>query len=769
MSLRSAIILWCAWSCCLATTVQAQPPAISFAQPAGIPPGTATDVTFFGTNLSGPTAFWSDLEAAAELAPGIENNGSLGDRVTYRIAPPADAAVGIVGYRVATGQGISHLRLLMVDDLPTAVDNGANQSPETAQAIPFPTAIDGACETESFDYYRFAGFAGQRLAVEVVAQRLGSRLDPVVRLLDSARHELAYSDDEPSIGADCRFVCRLPADGEYLLEIRDIRYQGSDAHRYRMRIGDFPLVTVPFPLAAASGTTAQILVCQATGSRLMPADLRLEVAVPAELASPLLRLGVRYPAGQGSAFTTLAVGRDDEAIEFEPNDTPETASPARLSGAWNGRFEKAGDRDYYQFDAPAGARFQFVGQTRSLGSPSDLYLRLYRADGTLLGEADDSGTAEGVLDYTFAEAGVYRLMVEDLHRRGGPEHAYRVGIESYHPGFTLTLDSDRFDAPQGGVFVANVSCQRSGYDGPITLSLEGCGETFALSGQMIPENKSETVLNVTLPSSLPTGAWRHLRVVGRADIGGREFVAQASTLAALRGQFFGLPFPPQDLDGLVGLGVGPVFPDFFKLAIEGSSIVFPQLVGRAAFDVRAERLAGYQGPIALRVDGLPPGFSAEVKSIEKDQNEATIVVTGPPAAAPATHRLRVVGSATHQNQPKQVVLGDLPLRVTQPLEIAVAPAGPLAAGGTQKVKFTARLFNEEKPAMTITWVELPPGVTGPESITIPAGQIEVETELKAAGDAMTGQTLNIAALAKTTILGREIVVPATGTIEVRSP
>src|SRR5207253_1287833 len=107
--------------------------------------------------------------------------------------------------------GISNLRLVMVDDLPSVADNGANKTVETAQAISLPVSIDGACEPESFDYYKFQGVAGQKITVEVVARRLGYPLDPVVRLMDGGGRELAYSDDAAGIGADCRFAYTIPA------------------------------------------------------------------------------------------------------------------------------------------------------------------------------------------------------------------------------------------------------------------------------------------------------------------------------------------------------------------------------------------------------------------------------------------------------------------------------------------------------------------------------------------------------------------------------
>ncbi len=41
-------------------------------------------------------------------------------------------------------------------------------------------------------------------------------------------------------------------------------------------------------------------------------------------------------------------------------------------------------------------------------------------------------------------------MVEELTYAGGPQHVYGLRVEDYRPGFSLALDADKFDPPQGG-------------------------------------------------------------------------------------------------------------------------------------------------------------------------------------------------------------------------------------------------------------------------------------------------------------------------------
>ncbi|MBI2825456.1 MAG: PPC domain-containing protein [Planctomycetia bacterium] len=730
----------------------AQAPSITHTVPAAVAAGAATDIVLYGANLAAPTGAWWGMPAEAALTPGVDKNGTEPAQVSYRVNVPATAAVGIYGLRVANGGGISNLRLLMVDDLPSAVDNGSNKSPEAAQQITLPVAVDGACEAESYDFYRFEAVAGQRITVEVVARRLGYPLDAVIRLLDSSGHELAYSDDEPGIGADCRFAHTIAVNGTYLLELRDIRYLGGPTHRYRMRVGNFPLATTTYPMGGRRGSQAKVRLAGAEGAEMAP----MVVPMPASSAVDRMTVAAKFPGGQGSGIVNVAVGSASEQVELEPNDTPETASPVTLPTAINGRFDAAKDRDWFQFEAKQGQRWVFTGKTRSLGSPSDLFMRLSKADGGQVAEAEDSGTEDGIIDFTAPADGVYRLMVEDLLRRGGPDFVYRITVEVYRPGFTLAVEGEKFDAPTRGVFVAKVTCARRDYDGPIALSVEGAGEGLSLAGNTIAEKGKETVLRVTLPANMEPGRWANVRILGRAKIGDAEFQTTASTLTPLKTALGGWAYPPADLDGLVGLGVGPVFPDFFQLsAAPAGAIPFPQFVGTTSFKVEAKRLNKFDDKIELAVAGLPEGVSAKVAPIEKGKPEVAIEVAGPMALAEGDYPLSITGTATFQNQPKTVTIADLVLRVVKPVQVSLAPAGPLVAGGKQAVAVKLTRYGDATGPVTVRLKHVPTGMSGPPEVTVPEGQNEAAIELSAAGDMAAGK-VEIAATATMKVKDRAV-------------
>ncbi|HEX4143717.1 MAG TPA: PPC domain-containing protein [Pirellulales bacterium] len=669
-------------ACCLCGAMgNAQVPKLKSAIPTGIVPGQPVNVTFTGEALNQPTGLWTNLPGCVKLAPGIDQNGDQPGSVTYCCELPANSAPGIYGIRLATGQGISNVRLLVVDDLPTVLEAPDNASLAKAQQLQLPVAVEGAAKAESRQYYTFHVEAGTRLSVEVLARRLGSPLDSFVRLLDGSGNELVYSDDDEATGADSRFVHRFETAGDYYLEIGDIRYYGDAEYRYRLRLGDFPLVTAPFPLGVQAGSVGRIEVTGKAIVELPPIEARAPASTVGARDTERLRIKAEYPGGQGSSVVTLVNSPGLEQVEFEPNDRLETASPVDPVGAVNGRFAADHDRDYFRFTAKKADHLLLLGRTRSLGIAHDLLLRLFDSNGKQVAQGVPTSNDESQIDILFSDAGLYTLSVEDLLGRGGPDHVYRVEFAPAIGGFSLSTDSDRYNVPRGGVFQITVTAVRSGYTGPIELALATTDTAFKLAGAVIPEGTSAGVLTVTVPDSLPPGSWQTFQVVGRATIEKQPFEARAGCLASLRKTLNGMSNPPSELDGTLMLGIGPVFPQFIKLDADDKIVLVPQLAGKASFKVKATRLEKFDGPISLTVEELPAGFALAAPNaalIKKGENDTVLEVTAPLAVAEGDHPIRVVGTGTHSLQPGRGSL-DLTLRVVKPVTAAATQGGATPA------------------------------------------------------------------------------------------
>lgn len=731
----------CAVVCCLllvsASTVFGQVPKLTYVSPSAVAPGQTVDVTLFGSDLTNPTAVWNSLPTGSkvELSKDIAKNGESKTQVTYRVTTPKEAPVGAYAVRLATAGGASNVKVLLVDDCPT-LPMAANTTIATAQELQLPVAIEGACTAEAYHYFKFRGEAGQRVAIDVWAKRIGSLLDPVVRVLDAQGKDLAFGDDNETTESDSQVAITLPAAGEYLIELRDIRYQGTANHRFRMRVGELPLVTTSYPAAVQKGATTRVTLLGDAGEPEQSAEVTVSAAHAAEFVS----VAARFPKGKVATPVMVPVSAGIEQIEFEPNDTLETASPLQLSGAINGRFDLAKDRDYFKFDAKKGQRFLLSGKTRTLGVPSDLLLRVVDAKGAQVAEADDVGLDEGVLDFNCSADGTYYLVVDELLGRGGANHIYRVEITPYTAGFTLTLDVDAkakiegepFNPPKGGSFTTKVVATRRGYTGPIALSVEGLPEGVKYSGNTIAEAKNDTLLVVTVPETLEAGKFYPVRVVGKATIDKQEVVAFASTINHLRTQLNGLNTPPGGLDGYAMVAVGPPAPDFFKLELAAPAVM-PLLTGTASVKLKVTKLNKFDDKITLKLDGLPTGYAAKEATIEKGKAEGVIEITGPANGVEGTVPLRIAASATFNNQPKTIVT-ELPLKIVKPLSVSATLGGSVNPPLTVKVERAPGVTGEVKIALA----NLPRGLSA-APVTIAADKSEATVTLKMEPNAVRGE------------------------------
>ena len=512
-------------------------------------PGKTTTVTFSGENLNGAEELWTSFPAKVARVSSDKTNDPGSGKVTFQLSIPKDVPLGVRAVQLTTTNGASDLHLFMIDDLPNVTKTGTNKTIASAQELKLPVAVDGNSEETSFDYYAFRAKKGQRVAVEVVANRLGSPLDPVVRLLDAAGRELIYCDDDPAIGSDARFSFTAPSAGRYLIELRDIGYQGGPKYHYRLRVGNFPLASEPFPLGARQGAETKLIFVGRNIEGVRPVNLR----VPENATR--VPLNVKFRGSHGSGFVTLTASQFPELLEVEPDDTPETATKVLVPSVVNGRFARPKDRDWFEFLAAKDQRLVFSGRTRSLGSPCDLFMRLFNADGKQLGEADISGANEGTLTNKFSEDGTYRLLVEELNRQAGPDLLYRIQIEPFQPGFTLSVETNRVEAASNGSFEIKVTAARREYDGPITVSPVGLVDDFALENNVVAEKKTETTLKVKLPAHVEAGQLLHFNIAGKARVGVADFETTASTMPALKKLFPLLRYPPADLDGMIALGI----------------------------------------------------------------------------------------------------------------------------------------------------------------------------------------------------------------------
>lgn len=717
----------------------AQSPVINGTTPQAVAPGTTQTIKVRGGSLAGPTAWWSSFATTATLATDVPENGKNPAEIAYSLAIPPEAGIGVHGIRVANPAGVSNLWLVMVDDLPSVAQVKPNADITQAQVVAVPAGIDGQVDALGRNFYKFTAAAGQVLSFEVVARRLGSPLDPMVRILDTNGRELAYSDDAPGLGGDSRLSHTFAAAGDYFVEVRDIRYQGGGNFNYRLRIGNFPCVNTPYPLGVKRGTAADVSVTGLNTAGATP----VSVNVPLENPAQWINVGFKLPNGTGSGFGSLSVTSADEALEVEPNNEQPMATKVALGAHLNGRFEQPGDVDRFTFTAKAGQRFLLAGVTRQQGSPTDLFLRLLNPAGGQVAAADDNGPNEGIIDFTFPADGDYTLLVEDLHRRGGSEFAYRVSVTPFQAGFDLAVSTDTLNVPLQGIKHFTVTAVRRGYDGPIELALADAPANVAATPCVIGPGQTTAILTVLNTGLNPDGQIYPTKVIGKAKIGEAEITEFATASAAQKATFANMPVPPKVLQSAIA--VGATAQPFFVLRTEPAELVFGKNLS-ASVKIKTMR-TDFVEAITLAVEpaqnGLPAGITAAVKPIDKDQGEVEIVFTANAQAPLGLFQGVLLGTGKKGDATVVQAAPAIRLRLEAPYSLKIEIGeGKVAKGGTLKGKVVATRNPAYNGPIVLTFANLPAGVTAAPA-TIAEGQAEVEVVLTVAADAAAATVENV--------------------------
>ncbi len=628
LSFISALAAGC-WLLASAASAPAQAPSITSTFPQAVRPGESVDVTIRGDNLAGVTELWTSFPCETALSPDVKENSKNNEQVVYRINVPAEAYVGVHAIRVATPRGVSALKLLVLDDLPSIAQDKSNKTPDKAQQVSTSAAIDGVVDSLSQNYFKFEAQAGQSISFEVLARRIGSALDPTIRILAGDGHELIYSDDVPGLSGDSRVCYTFQDAGQYLLELRDIRYQGGGNYFFRLRIGDFPCVTVPDPMGAKRGSDLTLNFAGTHIDDVQP----LSFKIPTDPQLSWITVGAKRVGGTSSGFAILSVGDGEEFVEKEPNDTAEKANHVPLGASLNGRMNQPGDTDGFVFSAKKGQKLSFRSVTRSQGSPCDLTLKLLNAKG---GKVADSGTGDGSINATFPADGDYTLLVRHLNRKGGDPFGYRIAVTETRTGFTLSASADRVNVPAaGGTGTVSVVAGRNGYNGPIAVAVTGLPQGITSVPTVIGPGLNSVVLTLKSSADAPAGQIIPVRIVGTAKIGDAEVQSEASVIGALKGALNGMLWPPQFLSEATVVGLGPKAP--FSLRTEPAELVFGR-DKKATVKIIVERQSGFDEEITLALNplpkgnpqkgGLPGGVSAAFKPIPKGKNEIEVVFSG---------------------------------------------------------------------------------------------------------------------------------------------
>jgi hypothetical protein len=485
-------------------------PAITRVNPLGIQAGSESTITIQGSGfLPEPRLIASFPIEKQELQPGAAAN-----QVVFKVTVPAHIPSGIHAIRIVSSTGNSNLTAIAVDRLA--------QQDFSDQLDSLPRAVNGQLAGGQILKTTFTGKKGQRVVVDVEAQRLGSNLRPVIRVLDERGTQVAWSPPKPLLLGDARCEFTLPGDGTYTIQLHDLLYKGPQPGFFRMKVGALEYVDFVFPVGAQRGEQVSVQLLSASPGLPEMVDLTTGTGSVQQLS-----IGTEGLFGGSRPFVVLS---DHLEVIEQQLDGDAIQQVAAAPVAINGRLTEVGGRDRYQLAVTPGSTLRFDVVAQRIGSAIDGVLTIKDPGGKQIGRNDDrGGTLDPGLDLT-VPAGVEQVIVEfeSLDRRAGPAHIYRIKIVDLgQADFQIQLATDHFSVPAGASQAMKLQITRRGYDGPIELSGDGFPEGVILSGTTIPAGSNNAVIAISSNSS----DWIDfpLRIVGRGNEGNIVRLATATT------------------------------------------------------------------------------------------------------------------------------------------------------------------------------------------------------------------------------------------------
>lgn len=482
----------------IASVAQAYRPDLVSSTPRGMQRGTTQKVVLRGTRLQDGRQLLMDR-------PGINvvSLKAIDDKqVEVELEVPSDTEPGLYPMRLVAETGLSNVVLFGVGTMPSIDEVEPNSEFASPQVIENNVTVEGSVAREDEDYFLVKLKQGQRLTAELEGVRIKKGrsnpfFDPYMAILNAERFELSTSDDAPLLQQDCLCSIQAPADGDYIIVVRDSSF-GGNGDRYRLHVGSYPRPVAVVPAGGQPGEVVDMTFVSVEGDAWIE-----KVQLPSE-ESEAYPLTVTNDQGSSPSPNYIRIQSIPNVIEAEPNNSFKESTSGPLPAAFSGIIGEPGDNDFFSFDAKKDQTLQIkVFARRVLRSQLDSVVNVYNDKGGRVGGNDDSGGPDSFLEYKIPADGKYHIGVSDHLRGGGPGFAYRMEVTLREPELTLSLpDRRRYEAtqinvPQGNRTAVMINAARRSVAGPVDIEGLNLPEGVSITPIQMPANRTTIPLLLT--------------------------------------------------------------------------------------------------------------------------------------------------------------------------------------------------------------------------------------------------------------------------------
>lgn len=618
--------------------------------------GTTIRIAIEGQHLDEVSQIESDVVGAQAK---LLNEGRTSTRLQADLVIPTTIPVGNVSLSLKSPAGSSAKLPFTVDRYPAIAETGAQDSPRIGMKVNAPATLVGTIgKAGDADYFRFEVKANQEIAVQALTAAIGSKLEPILELTDDKGTVLLES-------ASGLLGYRCPLTGTLSLGIRDREFRGGADFKYRISLGDFPMITGVTPLSIARGIVTPVdLIGVNLGDKH-----HVRMSAPAD-AAPKSKIAVPLPE-----FSEKVIG-DAKVVVGEFPERPVVRDEASIPvpGTATGVIHEPGTRQVVQFSATKGNRVIVEVEARRLGSPLDSFIEILDYHNRPVMRATLRCVARTFMAFRDHDSATPGIRLETWNELAIDDYIYVNG--------ELMRINELPKNPDDDCQFYQVSGQRVGF--LATTPLHHAMGSVMYKVEIHPPG-----------STFPPNGMPVFNVAYRNDDGGPGF-GKDSFL------FFD---PPADGAYRVRIGdargqggphfayrmsVRPPRPDYSVSFNPTSPGV--RKGGSIPINVNATRIDGFNGPIHVKLNNLPPGFDAPASFIEPGQTSTTFALfaTATASLPQKTAPVRLTATANINGQDRiHEVVGGAP-QIIEPGDIVTTTSVPeIVLRPGQETKFLA--------------------------------------------------------------------------------
>ncbi|MAS95493.1 MAG: hypothetical protein CMO55_20020 [Verrucomicrobiales bacterium] len=628
----------------------------------------------------------------------------------FKVTIPKEVEPTVYEVRSKGYFGLSTARpfLVVPADGVHIAEEGDHSTAETAMSLDVNAGLLGTLAGGKFDWYSVTAKKGQRLLIEVIAERLDSKADVLLAVSDVAGVELETSRHH--FGRDPFIDFTAPADGTYHISVTDTLYSGGKEYFYHIQVSDGPHVDFVFPPAGEPGQKRRFTFFgrnlpegslgeghELNGKKIETVEKELvvpaDVTVPASFHPGVPRQGMLpgFEASLGNS-NSVRVGFATAPVVEENAEAEEQSLTVPCEVA--GRFNEPSDYDVFRFQGKKGATYWIDVVSHRMGTVADPYIlveKVAKDKGgnetfTKVAENDDlpsffspdalndlnADSYDPGLSFTPDADGDYRVSLFNQSADGSLAHLYRLAIREALPDFqiiaghelTKTINNDAYPAApllrRGGSMIYRIMAFRQdGFDGDITITAKGLPKGVTAKPLVLSGDSREGFL--TLWSEPDAPAWSgKIELEGKAKVGDKEVVRMARPASLIWGtRVFGYASQVRsrlDLENVLSVIESETEPT--RLTVAEDKVWEVEMDGTLEIPLKTIETGKRVGNLQVNVHGFP-GILRSPPSVaigEKDK-EAKLSFpfkkTGNFDLKPGTYQfvLQGVGNAKYSQNP----------------------------------------------------------------------------------------------------------------------